>query len=80
MGLPRLPGQAIAGSDGPNYCTSPRTDLGRTGSQADPFDSEFEHDPFKLSAISAGVDHAEYEANTSALPEAVRASLASDLR
>jgi hypothetical protein len=31
-------------------------------------------------AISVGVDHAEYEANTGALPEAVRASLASDLR
>lgn len=31
-------------------------------------------------AISVGVDHPEYEANTGALPEAVRASLASDLR
>ncbi len=31
-------------------------------------------------AISAGVDHPEYTANTGALPEAVRASLASDLR
>lgn len=31
-------------------------------------------------AISAGVDHPEYAANTGALPEAVRASLASDLR
>ena len=30
-------------------------------------------------AISVGVDHPEYEANTGALPEAVRASLASDL-
>lgn len=30
-------------------------------------------------AISAGVDHPEYTANTGALPEAVRASLASDL-
>ncbi|MFH1872885.1 MAG: DUF3501 family protein [Pseudomonadota bacterium] len=30
--------------------------------------------------ISAGVDHPEYTANTGALPEAVRASLASDLR
>ena len=30
-------------------------------------------------AISVGVDHAEYEANTGSLPEAVRASLASDL-
>ena len=30
-------------------------------------------------AISAGVDHPEYMANTGALPEAVRASLASDL-
>ena len=31
-------------------------------------------------AISAGVDHPEYMANTGALPEAVRASLAADLR
>lgn len=31
-------------------------------------------------AISAGVDHPEYSANTRALPEAVRASLVSDLR
>ena len=31
-------------------------------------------------AISVGVDHAEYSANTGALPQAVRASLASDLR
>ena len=31
-------------------------------------------------AISVGVDHPEYAANTGALPEAVRASLASDLR
>jgi len=31
-------------------------------------------------AISVGVDHPEYEANTGALLEAVRASLASDLR
>ncbi len=31
-------------------------------------------------AISVGVDHPEYTANTGALPEAVRASLASDLR
>jgi hypothetical protein len=31
-------------------------------------------------AISVGVDHPEYEANTGALPEAVRAALASDLR
>ncbi|MDP2809320.1 MAG: DUF3501 family protein [Rhodocyclaceae bacterium] len=31
-------------------------------------------------AISVGVDHPEYSANTDALPEAVRASLASDLR
>jgi hypothetical protein len=31
-------------------------------------------------AISVGVDHPEYEANTGALPEAVRVSLASDLR
>jgi hypothetical protein len=30
-------------------------------------------------ALSAGVDHAEYQANTGALPEAVRASLAADL-
>ena len=30
-------------------------------------------------AISVGVDHPEYEANTGALPELVRASLASDL-
>jgi len=30
-------------------------------------------------AISVGVDHPEYKANTGALPEAVRASLASDL-
>ena len=30
-------------------------------------------------AISVGVDHREYEANTGTLPEAVRASLASDL-
>jgi hypothetical protein len=30
-------------------------------------------------AISVGVDHPEYEANTGALPEAVRVSLASDL-
>jgi hypothetical protein len=30
-------------------------------------------------AISVGVDHPEYEANTGALPEAVRASLAADL-
>jgi hypothetical protein len=30
-------------------------------------------------AISVGVDHPEYEANTGTLPEAVRASLASDL-
>ena len=32
------------------------------------------------SALSVGVDHTEYTANTGALPEAVRASLASDLR
>ena len=31
-------------------------------------------------AISVGVDHPEYEANTGALPDEVRASLASDLR
>ena len=31
-------------------------------------------------AISAGVDHPAYTANTGALPDAVRASLASDLR
>ncbi len=31
-------------------------------------------------AISVGIDHPEYMANTGALPEAVRASLASDLR
>lgn len=31
-------------------------------------------------AISVGVDHPEYTANTGALPEAVRASLAADLR
>ena len=31
-------------------------------------------------ALSVGVDHPEYTANTGALPEAVRASLASDLR
>lgn len=31
-------------------------------------------------ALSAGVDHPAYTANTGALPEAVRASLASDLR
>ena len=31
-------------------------------------------------AISVGVDHPAYKANTGALPEAVRASLASDLR
>jgi len=31
-------------------------------------------------ALSAGVDHPEYTANTGALPEAVRASLAADLR
>lgn len=31
-------------------------------------------------ALSVGVDHPEYNANTGALPEAVRASLASDLR
>ena len=32
------------------------------------------------SALSVGVDHTEYTANTGALPEAVRTSLASDLR
>ena len=31
-------------------------------------------------ALSVGVDHPEYTANTGALPEAVRASLAADLR
>ena len=31
-------------------------------------------------ALSVGVDHPEYTANTGALPEAVRAALASDLR
>lgn len=31
-------------------------------------------------ALSVGVDHAEYTANTGTLPDAVRASLASDLR
>ena len=31
-------------------------------------------------ALSVGVDHPEYTANTGALPEAVRASLATDLR
>jgi hypothetical protein len=31
-------------------------------------------------AISVGVDHPEYEANTGALPDAARAALASDLR
>ena len=31
-------------------------------------------------AISVGVDHPAYTANTGALPDAVRASLASDLR